>query len=251
MLRVRSLNSFYGRIQALKNVSLHVNEGEIVALIGANGAGKTTVLNSISGLIERVEGEILFRGRPIQGERTSEIVRAGITQVSEGRPIFKPLTVRENLELGAFLRYRRENKKRINRDIEEICDLFPILRERGKQMAGTLSGGEQQMLLIARALLAKPSLLLLDEPSMGLAPMIIKEILEVIARLNREGTTILMVEQNARAALNIAHRGYVLETGRIILEGSAQQLAADREVQRAYLGGDLKRRHSGVAGAEE
>ncbi len=242
MLKVKNINTYYGQVHALKNVSLHLREGEIVTLIGANGAGKTTTLNSLSGLTPPKSGEILFDGVSIASFTPDRIVEAGISQVPEGRQVFKPLSVEDNLELGAYLRYRRREKRsEIKRDMEQVFSLFPRLLERRRQLAGTLSGGEQQMLAIGRALMARPKLLLLDEPSMGLAPLVVQEIFEVIETLRREkGTTVLLVEQNARAALKMADRGYVMETGKVILEGDAAELLENRDVQRAYLGRDKK-----------
>jgi len=241
MIRVKSINTYYGKIHALKNVSMHVNDGEIVALIGANGAGKTTVLNSISGISPPGEGEVIFSGTNILGLPPDEIVKMGISQVPEGRQIFAPLTVLTNLELGAYHRYSRKNKSSIKKDMGAVFSFFPILAERKNQIAGTLSGGEQQMLAIGRALMSKPGLLLLDEPSMGLAPLICKDIFRMISDLRAEfNTTILLVEQNARAAIQIADRGYVIETGKIILEESSQDLFNNKEVQRAYLGKEKK-----------
>jgi len=242
MLRIKNINTYYGQVHAIKNVSLHLAEGEIVTLIGANGAGKTTLLNSLSGIVPPRSGEILFNESDISRLAPHGIVRLGISQVPEGRQVFKPLSVEDNLELGAYLNYKtRGGKARAKKDMEMVYELFPILRQRQKQLAGTLSGGEQQMLAIGRALMATPKLLLLDEPSMGLAPMIVQEILKVIENLSKEKkTTILLVEQNARAALKIAHRGYVLETGRLILEGAADELLENKDVQRAYLGRDKK-----------
>ncbi|PKN19919.1 MAG: branched-chain amino acid ABC transporter ATP-binding protein [Deltaproteobacteria bacterium HGW-Deltaproteobacteria-6] len=242
MLRIKNINTFYGQVHAIKNVSLHLAEGEIVTLIGANGAGKTTLLNSLSGIVPPKTGQILFKEMEINHLAPHKIVRLGVSQVPEGRQVFKPLSVEDNLELGAYLNYGiKGGKAQAKQDMETVYELFPILRQRRKQLAGTLSGGEQQMLAIGRALMAKPRLLLLDEPSMGLAPMIVQEILKVIAGLSRvKKTTILLVEQNARAALKIAHRGYVLETGRLILEGTADELLENKDVQRAYLGRDKK-----------
>jgi len=236
VLAVRNLDAFYGSIQALRKVSLRISPGEIVALIGANGAGKSTLLNSISGLVPLLRGEISFFGRSIVGMRPEDIVHLGISQVPEGRQIFSPLSVIDNLMVGAYQRYRSLGRKGIKRDVEEVFGLFPILRERKDQPAGTLSGGEQQMLAIGRALMSRPKLLLLDEPSMGLAPRIVVQIFDVIKRLRDEGTMILLVEQNAKLALNLADRGYVLETGRIVLEGTGGELLQDREIERAYLG---------------
>jgi len=242
MLKIKNINTYYGQVHALKNISLHLNAGEIVTLVGANGAGKTTVLNTLSALTPAKSGEILFEGSHIQSLSPDKVVELGISQVPEGRQVFKPLSVEDNLELGAYLRYRkREGRGAIKKDIDSIYSLFPRLQERRKQMAGTLSGGEQQMLAIGRALMAKPKLLLLDEPSMGLAPLVVKEIFKVIEQLrNEKGTAILLVEQNAKAALSIADRGYVLETGKVILEESAAELLENKEVQRAYLGKDKK-----------
>ena len=240
MLRIKNLHAYYGRIKALDNVSLHVQPGEIVSLIGANGAGKTTILNTISGLIRCSQGEIKFEDREINKLRPEKVVAAGISQVPEGRQIFGPLTVQENLELGAFLRFKKKEKEAIARDLDWVFQLFPRLKERSGQIAGTLSGGEQQMLSIGRALMAKPKLLLLDEPSMGLAPLIVKDIMNTVSELRRSGVTILMVEQNARASLTISDRGYVLETGRVVLQGPSDELMNDSDVKRAYLGKDYK-----------
>jgi branched-chain amino acid transport system ATP-binding protein len=242
MLKVKNINTYYGQVHALKNVSLHLKQREIVALIGANGAGKTTILNSLSAITPPKSGEILFNGAPINNLTPDRIVELGISQVPEGRQVFKPLTVEDNLELGAYLRYtRKEGRGAIKKDIDEVYSLFPRLHERRKQMAGTLSGGEQQMLAIGRALMAKPRILLLDEPSMGLAPLVVQEIFSVIENLRREkGTAILLVEQNAKAALKMADRCYVLETGKVILEGLASELLDNKEIQRAYLGKEKK-----------
>ncbi|HEU0265173.1 MAG TPA: ABC transporter ATP-binding protein [Geobacterales bacterium] len=242
MLQIKTINTYYGQVHALKNVSLHLAPGEIVALIGANGAGKTTILNTLSGLTPAESGEIIFAGEAIQQLAPERIVRLGMAQVPEGRQVFKPLSVEDNLELGAYLRYRgREGREEIRKDLQDIYDTFPRLHERRRQAAGTLSGGEQQMLAIGRALMSRPRLLLLDEPSMGLAPLIVQEIFKVIDELRRtRQTTILLVEQNARAALKLADRGYVLETGKVILEGAGSTLLENREVQRAYLGKDKK-----------
>src|SRR5512133_4226178 len=242
MLRLKNINTYYGKVHALKNVSLHLAEGEIVTLIGANGAGKTTILNTISGVTPAAAGEVLFSKEQVTTLPPDRIVKLGISQVPEGRQVFKPLSVEDNLELGAYLRYRsREGKASIHKDMEQVYTLFPRLLERRKQLAGTLSGGEQQMLAIGRALMAKPTVLLLDEPSMGLAPLVVQEIFGVIAALSRDkGVTVLLVEQNAKAALKLADRGYVLETGKVILEGAAAELLENPEVQRAYLGKDKK-----------
>ncbi len=240
MLRIKNLHTYYGRIRAIDNVSLHVRAGEIVSLIGANGAGKTTILNTISGLIPCAQGEIYFQDNEIKGLRPEKVVAAGISQVPEGRQIFAPLTVLENLQLGAFLRFKKREKEAIQDDFEWVFRTFPRLKERIKQIAGTLSGGEQQMLAIGRALMARPKLLLLDEPSMGLAPMIVKDIMNTISDFRESGVTILIVEQNAQASLRISDRGYVLETGRVILQGSSEDLLNDSDVKRAYLGKDYK-----------
>jgi branched-chain amino acid transport system ATP-binding protein len=240
MLRVKNLHTYYGPIKALENVSLHVDAGEIVCLIGANGAGKTTILNTISGLIPSARGEIHFERQKINGVAPEKVVAAGISQVPEGRQIFGPLMVLENLQLGAYLRFRKKEKEAIERDLEWVFQLFPVLKERVKQIAGTLSGGEQQMLAIGRALMARPKLLLLDEPSMGLAPLVVKDIMNTISALRDSGVTILMVEQNARASLRISDRGYVLETGKVVLQGPSDELSNDSDVKRAYLGKDYK-----------
>ena len=242
MLRVRNLHVYYGRIHALRAASLHVVDNEVVALLGGNGSGKTTLLAAISGVVRAASGEVVLRGESIVRARPDQIVRRGIAHVPEGRHIFKPLTVEDNLMLGAYHRYARSSRAAIRAEAEEVFRLFPVLAERRGQAAGTLSGGEQQMLAIGRALLSRPKLLLLDEPSMGLAPKVIREIFDHIARLRAErGVTILLVEQNARAALSIADRGYVLETGRVVLDGPAEDLLANREVQRAYLGRERSR----------
>ncbi|MRR52910.1 MAG: ABC transporter ATP-binding protein [Deltaproteobacteria bacterium] len=242
MLKIKNINTYYGQVHALKNVSLHVNAGEIVSLIGANGAGKTTILNSLSAVTPPRDGEVIFEGTSISNLSSDRIVEMGISQVPEGRQVFKDFSVEDNLELGAYLRYRgREGRATIKSDIEDMFTLFPQLSDRRKQMAGTLSGGEQQMLAIGRALMAKPKLLLLDEPSMGLAPLVVQEIFRVITALRAErGTSVLLVEQNAKAALKIADRGYVLETGKVILEEKASELLENKEVQRAYLGREKK-----------
>lgn len=234
MLTVNDINVFYGAIHAIKGVSLEVNEGEIVTLIGANGAGKSTILRTISGLLKPKTGSIQFVGQEIAGMPAHEIVKTGISQVPEGRRIFAEMSVLENLELGAFT---RKDNDGIKADMELVFERFPRLKERIGQLAGTLSGGEQQMLAMGRALMSRPRLLLLDEPSMGLAPLLIKEIFAIIQDINKTGTTVLLVEQNANMALSIAHRAYVLETGRITLSGDAKELAASDEVRKAYLGG--------------
>ena len=234
MLELKNLQTFYGNIQALKDVSIEISEGEIITLIGANGAGKTTTLMSVCGIVPPRSGDILFLGQPIHDLSPNQIVSLGISQVPEGRRIFPYLTVVENLDMGAFL---RTDKDGIKQDMEYIFELFPILAERRHQAGGTLSGGEQQMLAISRALMARPMLLLMDEPSLGLAPLIVKQIFEIIRKINAENnTTIFLVEQNANLALKVAHRGYVMETGRITLADSAEKLLADEKVKKAYLG---------------
>jgi len=233
MLELRGVQAGYGRIQALREVTLQVGEGEIVALIGANGAGKSTTLMTICGLLAVQAGEILFAGRSLCGMKPNAIVSLGIVQVPEGRRIFPQLTVLENLQLGAYLRRDRDG---IRRDLDHVMDLFPILARRRQQVGGTLSGGEQQMLAISRALMARPRLLLLDEPSLGLAPLVIRQIFEIIRRINRDGTTVFLVEQNANQALKLAHRGYVLENGRVVMSDTAENLLDNEAVKRAYLG---------------
>lgn len=240
MLKIKNLDVYYEKLYTLKKISLHIKKGEIVTLIGSNGAGKTTLLNTISGLVKPSSGNVLFEDKEISKEMPEKIVKLGISQVPEGRLIFKTLSVEENLLLGAYSQYSFGRKKQIMDDINKVYSLFPKLKERRKQLAGTLSGGEQQMLAIGRALMSKPKLLLLDEPSMGLAPNIIKEVFQHIVELKQlYGLTVLLVEQNAKSALKIADRGYVLETGRLILEGTSEDLLLNRDVQRAYLGRDL------------
>jgi branched-chain amino acid transport system ATP-binding protein len=237
MLRLVNVNSYYGLVHVLKNVSIHVNEGEIVSMLGANGAGKTTTLRTISGLQPVRTGNVYFDGHEITNTSPEKLVELGVAHVPEGRQIFQPMSVYDNLELGGHLIYKLYGKKTLKTDIEKIFGMFPILRERRQQLAGTLSGGEQQMLAIAMALMARPRLLLLDEPSMGLAPMIVREIFQLIAGLQEDRKlTVLLIEQNARAALRIADRGYVIETGKIVLEAVAEELLANQEVKRAYLG---------------
>jgi branched-chain amino acid transport system ATP-binding protein len=236
MLDLRGLNAYYGSIQVLKNVSLKIASESIVTIIGANGAGKSSLLKAISGVMTLKEGAIWYQGTDISKFTPIKIVSQGISQVPEGRQLFAHLSVLDNLHLGAYLYNNRKFKKEIEEKLEWICRVFPILRKRAKQLAGTLSGGEQQMLAIGRALMSRPKLLLLDEPSMGLAPLVVQEIFIVIRQLNDQGTTILLVEQNARAALQIAKYGYVMETGSIALEGPAQELLADEKVRQAYLG---------------
>ena len=234
LLELKDIDVYYGAIHAIKGISLEVNQGEIVTLIGANGAGKSTTLRTISGLLKPKNGSITFAGENIAGVKAHEIVRRGISQVPEGRRIFAEMTVLENLEMGAFI---RKDKDGIRADMQHVFELFPRLEERKSQEAGTLSGGEQQMLAMGRALMSRPKLLLLDEPSMGLAPLLIREIFKIIEDIHASGTTVLLVEQNANMALSIADRAYVLETGRITLSGTAKELAASEEVRKAYLGG--------------
>lgn len=234
MLEVKDLNVYYGAIHALRGINFHLEKGEIVTLIGANGAGKSTTLNTISGLLRARSGQILFQGEDITYTEAQDIVRKGIIQVPEGRKIFATLSVIENLEMGAYL---QTDQAQIQADLEAVLKRFPRLRERRKQFGGTLSGGEQQMLAIARGLMSRPSLLLLDEPSMGLSPILVEQIFEIIRDINEQGTSILLVEQNAQMALSIADRGYVLETGQVVLEGPAQDLLHNPMVIEAYLGG--------------
>ena len=234
MLRVENLAVNYGMINAVRGVNFEVNQGEIVSLIGANGAGKSTILRTISGLIKPASGTLTYEGQSITKTNAQKIVQLGISHVPEGRHVFKGLSVRENLEMGAFLRKDRTN---IEEDIQAVYDRFPVLGERQKQDASTLSGGEQQMLAMGRALMSKPKLLLLDEPSMGLAPIFIQEIFNIIQQIQAQGTTVLLIEQNAKMALSIASRGYVLETGKIVLSGTGQELLESDAVQKAYLGG--------------
>ncbi len=234
MLTIDNINVYYGAIHALKGISVEVNQGEIVTLIGANGAGKSTTLRTISGLLKPKTGQISFEGQNIAGVPAQNIVKMGISQVPEGRRVFAHMSVLENLELGAYL---RSDTKEIKADMDNVFARFPRLGERRSQLSGTLSGGEQQMLAMGRALMSRPRILLLDEPSMGLAPLLVKEIFSIIKDINQTGTTILLVEQNAHMALSIAHKAYVLETGRIILSGDAKELAASEEIRKAYLGG--------------
>lgn len=234
MLEVKNLNVHYGVIHALKDVSMEVKEGEIVSLIGANGAGKTTLLHSISGLLKKTSGDIMFLGHSLHKTSAKNIVKEGITQVPEGRHIFPGMSVYENLIIGAYL---RKDKEGIKEDLNNIYQRFPILKQRSNQDASTLSGGEQQMLAMGRALMARPKILLLDEPSMGLAPILVKEIFRIIKDINAEGTTVLLVEQNAKMALSIADRGYVMETGKIVMSGTGAELIESSDIQKAYLGG--------------
>ncbi len=237
MLRIKNLEAGYGPLKVLRKVSLHIDPGEIVTVIGANGAGKTTLLKTISGLLSARGGEILFEKKDIRKLPTEQIVLSGCSLVPEGRQLFAPMTVRENLTLGACVQFRRRMHKEVREDMERVFGLFPRLKERETQLAGTLSGGEQQMLAIGRALLSRPRMLLLDEPSMGLSPRLVREIFAHVALLREEfGLTILLVEQNARGALGVADRGYVLETGRMVLQGPSEELLSNKDVQRAYLG---------------
>jgi len=247
MLRIRNLKCFYGRIQAVKGVSLSVQAGEMVTLIGANGSGKSTLLQSVCGLMNGWQGEIRFEDQDLKGLDPPRIVRRGISLVPEGRQIFPPLSVRDNLDLGAYTLHRQGRRQEVRETLERVLGLFPVLRERSRQPAGTLSGGEQQMLAIGRALMARPRLLLLDEPSMGLAPKLVDRILATLVTLRGEGLTILLVEQNARAALQVADRGYVFETGRVVLQGTAEELLEDEDVKRAYLGRDYGEFYEGKA----
>ena len=239
MLKIRNLSAGYGSLNVLRRVTLHVKAGEIVTIIGANGAGKTTLLKTVTGLLRAQSGEVLFRDQDIQRVPPEQIVFRGCSLVPEGRQVFAAMPVRENLLLGGYVQFKRGRHDEVKADLERMYGLFPVLKQREHQLAGTLSGGEQQMLAIARALMARPSLIMLDEPSMGLAPLIVKDIFSIVRKLRDEGNTVLLVEQNARSALRISDRGYVLETGRIILEGAAEDLLANREIQRAYLGKDV------------
>lgn len=233
MLTVNNINVYYGAIHAIKDISFNVNTGEIVTLIGANGAGKTTILHTVSGLLRAKAGEISFLDHSINKIEPHKILKMGMAHVPEGRRIFAQMSVMENLQMGA---YTRSNKEEVNSNIEMVFEKFPRLKERKNQFAGTMSGGEQQMLAIGRALMSKPKLLLMDEPSMGLAPILVQEIFNIIQEINKAGTTILLVEQNANMALSIAHRAYVLETGKVVLEGKAKDLLGNEDVKKAYLG---------------
>ena len=233
LLKLENIKTYYGNIRALKGISLEVDESEIVSLIGGNGAGKSTTLMTISGVLTPLEGDVLYKGQSIAAVRPDNIVQMGVCQVPEGRMIFPLLSVSENLDLGAYLRRDRDG---IKKDFERVFNLFPILRERRKQAGGTLSGGEQQMLAIGRALMGQPKLLLLDEPSLGLAPILVDSIFETIRRINKQGTTILLVEQNAQLALQFSHRGYVIETGKIVLSDTSSELLENEQVKKAYLG---------------
>lgn len=236
MLKIRNLDSGYGKLRVLKNISLHVDRGEIVAMIGANGAGKTTLLHTISGVIKPTSGRIEFEGRDCRRMPPGKIVFSGCSLVPEGRQVFATLSVEENLILGGYVLQKNEGKKAVERELHHQYEMFPVLKERRSQLAGTLSGGEQQMLAMGRALMSRPRMVMMDEPSTGLAPLIVRSIFQVIVRLREQGNTVLLVEQNAKAALSIADRGYVLETGKVILQGPAEDLLANRDVQRAYLG---------------
>jgi len=240
VLKISNLSTFYGNICALKKISIEINKGEIIAIIGNNGAGKTTLINTITGIIKPKTGTIKFEGKDISKLSTHEIVKKRIIQVPEGREIFTDLTVKENLELGAYVRFKNENKNSIYETMEEIFQLFPILKKRQNQISGTLSGGEQQMLAIGRGLMSKPKLMLLDEPSLGLAPLVIQEVFETIKKLNKKGTTFLIVEQNAFAALAISHRAYILELGEITQQGNSKSLLQNNKVKESFLGKSRK-----------
>ena len=234
MLTIKSVHTYYGNIHALKGVSLHVSKGEVVTLVGANGAGKSTLVNTICGMIKPSRGHIELNGHPITGLAPENIVRKGIALAPEGRQVFSAMSVEANLLMGGFI--HRKDPEQLHEDMDRLYNRFPILKARHRQLAGTLSGGEQQMLAISRALMSRPQLLVLDEPSMGLAPLVTRDIFSIILELKEEGRTILLIEQNARAALKIADRGYVMETGKVVLEGEGPQLLEHREVKRAYLG---------------
>ncbi len=241
MLRIKNLQAGYGKLRVIKGVSLHVNPGEIVAIIGANGAGKTTLLNTIARLLDPMAGEIEYENSSILDKRPEALVHRGCSLVPEGRQLFSTMTVQDNLVLGSYALYRKKKKEEAETELERIFSIFPRLKEREHQLAGTLSGGEQQMLAIGRSLMSKPIFIMMDEPSMGLAPLIVRDIFAVIEDLRKQGKTILLVEQNARAALAIADRGYVMETGSLFLEGTSRELLENNDVQRAYLGKDYKR----------
>jgi branched-chain amino acid transport system ATP-binding protein len=240
MLRIKNLESGYNNLKVIKNATLHVNPGEIVTIIGANGAGKTTLLKTITGLLQPHAGEMHFCGEKITAKSPEQIVFLGCSLVPEGRQVFAPMTVKENLLLGGYVQLKKGRGGNLADDLEKIYGMFPRLKERDTQLAGTLSGGEQQMLAMGRALMARPKLVMMDEPSMGLAPLVVKDIFRIIRTLRSEGITVLLIEQNAKAALNIADRGYVLEIGKVILEGAASELMENKEVQRAYLGNEKK-----------
>jgi len=236
MLKIRNLDAGYGKLRVLKNISLHVKPGEIVTMIGANGAGKTTLLHTVAGLIRPMRGEVVFLGQATDRAAVGRIVALGCALVPEGRQVFAPMSVEENLLLGGFIVQKERGRAEVFKDLERQYELFPILRERRRQLAGTLSGGEQQMLAMGRTLMSRPKLVMMDEPSTGLAPLIVRDIFQIIRRLRAEGNTVLLIEQNAKAALGIADRGYVLEVGKVILQGPAADLLANADVQRAYLG---------------
>ncbi|MCL2458149.1 MAG: ABC transporter ATP-binding protein [Desulfobulbus sp.] len=236
MLKIRNLDAGYGKLRVLKNISLHVKPGEIVAMIGANGAGKTTLLHTVAGLIQPMQGEVRFLGQATSRAAMGRIVASGCVLVPEGRQVFAPMSVEENLLLGGFTLQKERGRAEVIKELERQYQLFPILRERRRQLAGTLSGGEQQMLAMGRALMSRPKLVMMDEPSTGLAPLIVRDIFQIIRRLHAEGNTVLLIEQNAKAALGVADRGYVLEVGKVILQGPAADLLANADVQRAYLG---------------
>ncbi len=240
MIRIRNLEAGYDKLKVLKGISLHVNPGEIVTIIGANGAGKSTLLNTIASLISPSSGEILFKGKDVTHAPPDRIVKKGCILVPEGRQLFPTMTVKENLILGAYTLFGRKKSSDANRNLEQIYEMFPILNGRQSQLAGTLSGGEQQMVAIGRGLMSNPDLILMDEPSMGLAPLIVKDIFKVVEALREQGKTVLIVEQNAKAVLGIADRGYVMETGSLVLEGSSEELLDNNDVRRAYLGKDYK-----------
>ena len=239
MLRIKNLQAGYGKIKVLKKVSMHVNAGEIVTLIGANGAGKTTLLYTIAGMIRKTGGEIVLFAQNTRKLSAQAIVKSGCSLVPEGRQVFATMTVEDNLYLGGYVQYKHTREYNRDHELQNIYDIFPVLRERENQLAGTLSGGEQQMLAMGRALMAKPELIMMDEPSTGLAPLIVKDIFQIIIKLRKAGNTVLLIEQNAKAALGIADRGYVMETGKIIIQGPADNLLANKDVQRAYLGRDV------------
>ncbi len=241
MLKVRNLESGYGQLRVLKGISLHVNRGEIVTIIGANGAGKSTLLNTIAGVVKTQQGEILLHDEHIENKPPEKIIGLGCALVPEGRLVFSPMSVAENLTLGAYRHLRQGRARQTAERLEEVYAMFPVLQERRRQLAGTLSGGEQQMLAMGRALMAGPGLLMMDEPSMGIAPLVVRQIFHTITILRKRGVTILLVEQNARAALAVADRGYVLETGQVVLEGTSGELLDNRDVQRAYLGKEYKK----------
>jgi len=241
MLKVRNLEVAYGKLKVIKGVSLHVKPGEIVTIIGGNGAGKTSLLNALARVVDSRGGEVLFSDEPVSKETPEMVVRRGLALVPEGRQLFSTMTVRENLVLGGYILHKQGEREKVSEEMEKIFGIFPRLKEREDQLAGTLSGGEQQMVALGRALMSKPRMLMLDEPSMGLAPLIVKDIFKIIEELKKEGKTILLVEQNARAALKVADRGYVMETGSLFLEGTAEELLDNNDVRRAYLGKDYKR----------